>query len=379
MKTGLKVLIYAPIRWLNAECAYILTLLPRLREQGFEIVLMGSAGNPILEEAKKLGFRVKDEFNLLSLNPFYLGKILGKLKRWLGEEKFDLLSIHRSEGFFLIHRLASRLNPRPALIRVRQDMRPARPDPINRATYQRCDFILVSNQLLAQDLIARLHLPREKVKVVYLGIDPKKFVPRKSAQELRKELGIPSSARLVGISARLAPVKGHKYFLQSARIISEKMPEVRFLVSYRHIEPESNFLALLSRSRLKDKFILSDSSDHYIDLLALCEVGVLSSVGSEASSRACLEWMALKKPVVATRVGVLPELIIPAETGYLVMPRDAQGMAEAILKLLKHPERAREMGEKGYKQLVENFTEEQMVEQTIQYFQQAVEKVKAGL
>jgi len=68
------------------------------------------------------------------------------------------------------------------------------------------------------------------------------------------------------------------------------------LVSYRHIEPESNFLALLSRSRLKDKFILSSSSDHYIDLLALCEVGVLSSVGSEASSRACLEWMALKKP-----------------------------------------------------------------------------------
>ena len=157
------------------------------------------------------------------------------------------------------------------------------------------------------------------------------------------------------------------------------MPEVRFLVSYRHIEPESNFLALLSRSRLKDKFILSDSSDHYIDLLALCEVGVLSSVGSEASSRACLEWMALKKPVVATRVGVLPELIIPAETGYLVMPRDAQGMAEAILKLLKHPERAREMGEKGYKRLVENFTEEQMVEKTIQYFQQAVEKVRAGL
>jgi len=379
MKDKFKLLIYAPIRWLNAECAYILTLLPKLKEQGLEIVLMGSRGNPILAQAKKLGVRIKDDFNLLSLNPFYLAKILPRLKKWLGEEEFDLISFHRSEGFFLFHRLAKKINPRPALVRVRQDMRPARTDPINKATYQECDLILVSNQLLAEDLKARLNLPPEKVKVVYLGIEPSKFVPEKSAPELRKEMGISPEARLIGISARLAPVKGHKYFLQSAQIISEKMPQVRFLVSYRHIEPESDFLNQLSHSSIKDKFLLWGENHRYIDLLSLCEVGVLSSVGSEASSRACLEWMALKKPVVATRVGVLPELVVPAETGYLVMPRDSQGMAEAILKLLRNPERAREMGERGYQRLLENFTEKQMVEQTIRYFHQVVEKVRGGL
>jgi glycosyltransferase involved in cell wall biosynthesis len=71
-------------------------------------------------------------------------------------------------------------------------------------------------------------------------------------------------------------------------------------------------------------------------------------------------------------VGVLPELVATGDTGYLVMPRYASGMADAILKLLHHPDRAKEMGEAGYRKLVENFTEDIMIEKTLQAFEQAI-------
>ncbi len=375
----IKVLIYAPIRWLNAECAYILSLVPGLMERGMEIVIMASPGNPILEEAKKLGIRVEGRFDLLTLNPIKLSKTLPLLKRWLEQERFDIIDVHRSEGFALIARLVNKLNPKPCLVRTRQDMRPARSDPINRRTYHQADLIITSNQLLAEDLKARLKLPDEKLAVIYFGIDPEEFKPTKSKKDAQAEFGIDPNWRLIGLSARLAPVKGHKYFLECAEIISERVSEARFLVSYRIIEPESDFLSLLEKSPIKDKFLLFGPCQERADLLNLCEVGVLSSVGSEASSRACLEWMALKKPVVASRVGVLPELIIPAETGYLVMPRDSKAMAEAILKLLSHPERAREMGEQGYKRVVENFTKKKMIDQTYQYFSELVKRARGGL
>ncbi len=366
MKEKLKLLIYAPIRWLNAETEYLLVLCRRLKERGVEIVIMGSEGNPMLEAAKKAGLRVEDRFDLLSLNPLKIGLAIPRLKRWMSEEKFDLIDIHRSEGFVILASLARRLHPRPALIRTRQDMRPARTDPINRWTYRSMDKVIVSNQLLAEDLIARLRMDPDKVRVIYFGINPEEFKPAKSPEAMRQELGLRPEWRLVGLSARLAVVKGHQYFLEAAKKISGQMPEARFLISYRKVEKECDFLARLDRSSLKDKFFVFGPRDDRADLLNLCELGAISSVGSEASSRACLEWMALKKPVVATRVGTLPELVIPAETGYLVMPRDSNGLAGAILKLLQNPERAREMGERGYQVFLQNFQEKIMIENTLQ-------------
>jgi glycosyltransferase involved in cell wall biosynthesis len=70
----------------------------------------------------------------------------------------------------------------------------------------------------------------------------------------------------------------------------------------------------------------------------------------------------------------LPELVITGETGYLVMPRYSSGMADAVIKLLKYPARAREMGERGYQLLTEKYTEDIMAEKSAQVFKQALEK-----
>jgi len=374
MKQKIKLLIYAPIKYPNAEVEYILLLAKRLLAHDFEIVIMANAGTPMVDSARKQGFRVEDRFDLTTLNPVKLKKHAAAFRAWMDQERFDIVDIHRSEGFVVIARLIKKLTPRPALVRTRQDMRPARTDPVNRWTYRSADKIIVSNQLLADDLITRLKLNPAQLAVVYYGLNPESFQPQKNLDQVRKEKGIDPAWRIVGLSARLGIVKGHQYFMEAAQKISEQVPEARFLISYRMIEKESDFLSRLERSPLKEKFLVFGPSEERAELLSLCEVGVLTSVGSEASSRACLEWMALKKPVVVTRVGILPELVITGETGYLVMPRYSSGMAEAVVKLLKHPERAKEMGERGYQLLKEKYTEDIMVEKTVEVFRQVLQK-----
>ena len=372
MGQKMKLLIYAPIKYPNAEVDYILVLSQWLLKKDVEVVVMASPGNPIIAPARALRLQVEDRFDLLTLNPLKLLAMRRPLRAWLEQEKFDIIDVHRSEGFVVMAGLVKKLKNRPALVRTRQDMRPARTDSINRWTYNSCDLIIASNQLLADDLITRLKLNSEKVQVIYYGINPETFQPSKPIDQIQKERGIDPSWRLVGFSARLGTVKGHRYFMQAAGKIASEIPEARFLISYRMVEKESDFLQKLSQSKLKDKYLVFGPCDNRADLLSMCEVGVLASVGSEASSRACLEWMALKKPVVVTRVGVLPELVATGETGYLVMPRYASGMGDAILKLLKYPERAKQMGEAGFKKLVQNFTEDIMIEKTLQAFEHAI-------
>lgn len=368
MAGKLKLLVYAPIKYPNAEIDYILTLSQRLARLGVETVIMASPGNPIVALAQELGFRVETRFDLLTLNPLKLLALRRPLLSWLAREKFDLVDVHRSEGFVVMAELVQRLKPRPALVRTRQDMRPVRTDPLNRWTYNAADLIIVSNRLLADDLITRLKLNPEKLRVIVYGINPGQFQPSRPPAEIRKQYGVDPAWKIVGFSARLGIVKGHRYFMEAAEKIAAQAPEARFLISYRMVEKESDFLVRLGRSPLKEKFLVFGPCDKRADILSMCEMGVLCSVGSEASSRACLEWMALKKPVVVTRVGCLPELVSTGETGYLVMPRYSSGMAEAVLKLLRHPDRAQEMGGLGYKKLAENFTEDIMVEQTLEAF-----------
>jgi glycosyltransferase involved in cell wall biosynthesis len=374
MKQKKKVLVYAPIRYPNAEIDYILTVCQRLIPRGFEFAVMANPGTPMRESAAKAGLKVEDRFDLTTFNPARLWKNISGLRDWLDQERFDIIDVHRSEGYVLLARLIAKLSPRPALVRTRQDMRPARTDPVNRWAYRSADRIIVSNQLLADDLITRLALEPSKLAVVHYGINPESFQPKKPLDQVRKEKGIDPAWRIVGLSARLGTVKGHQYFLEAAQKISEQVPEARFLISYRMIEKESDFLTRLAKSPLKKKFLLFSPSEDRAEILNLCEVGVLTSVGSEASSRACLEWMVLKKPVVVTRVGTLPELVITGETGYLVMPRYASGTAEAVIRLLKFPDRAREMGERGYDLLKEKFTEDIMIERTVEVFDQVAGK-----
>jgi glycosyltransferase involved in cell wall biosynthesis len=368
----MKVLLVAPIRFYNAEAEYIRRLALGLLAKGHRAVVLGRPNTPLQDRAAHEGIPVCDRFNLDSLSPARLLGMTRNLSRYLAQERFDVVNVHRSEGFIFLAQAVRRLEKRPALIRTRGDMRPVRRDPLNRRLYGRfTDRVIATNELLRQELIIRLGLDPGRVHTVRFGLNPNELAPRRPAEEMRRELRLPASARVVGMLGRIGPVKGHRYLLEAAPAIVQAVPEAVFLVLYSMIEEKSDFQAQLRASPLRDRFHLVGPRPDLADLMQLAEVAVIPSVGSEANCRVALEWMSLGKPVIGSRVGVIPELIEPATTGFLLLPRVAPALADAVISLLRDPARARRLGQAGRRRVEENFTDTHMIQQTEAIFTQS--------
>jgi glycosyltransferase involved in cell wall biosynthesis len=379
LSDSLRILLVAPIRLYNAEAEYIHRLSRGLVARGHHPVVMGIPGSPLLKRVAHEGIETCGHFRMTSLNPGSLLKDMPGLLRYLETERFHLINVHRSEGFIIMAWAVRRLNCRPGLIRTRGDMRPVRRDPVNRKLYgQWCDHIIASNRLLEQELIIRLNLKPDKIQTIYMGIDPEEMKPKKAPEEVRRDLSLAPEERVIGFMGRIGLVKGHQYLLSAVPKILAEFQEARFLLIYPYVENDCPFLQQLSRSRWKDKFKLIGPRSNWADVMQLAEVAVIPSLRSEGNCRAALEWMALRKPVVGTRVGAIPELIEQADTGYLIQPRQAEALADAVINLLRHPARGRQMGEKGYERLKRYFTADEMVTKTLAAYQ-AVQNELAGL
>ncbi len=372
MNEPLKILLSAPIRFYNAEAEYVFRLAQALKAQGHQPSIMGLPGSPLILKAQNEGLQVIDEFELTELNPLKLPGLLTGLMACYLKHRFDIIDIHRSEGFAIQAWAAGQVGI--PVIRTRADMRPVRRFWLNRYLYGKlARKVIASNKLLQEELILRLKLPRENTATVYFGLEPDELKPQKSSEQVREELGIPQSARLVGMMGRLGPVKGHGTLLEALPELVERHPDIRFLILYPDIEDSSDFLQKLEQSGHKERFSLIGPSDGLADLLAAADMGIILSTGSEAHCRVALQWMLMEKPVIGTRVGIIPEIIVHAETGFLIQPRYASTLAHCISQLIDDPARAERMGRAARHRAIENFNAHRQLKDTLDIYKSVLD------
>jgi glycosyltransferase involved in cell wall biosynthesis len=198
------------------------------------------------------------------------------------------------------------------------------------------------------------------VHTIVNGVDAGAFAaPEISRRSMRGALAIPENAGVCGIVARLAAVKDHRTLFEAVRFVRAARPDVRCLV-VGDGELRADLEAAAWEMGLDAAIHLVGARNNVRDYLAAMDVFVLSSV-TEGLSMTLLEAMAAGLPVVATRVGGNPEVVVDGETGLLVPPRDAKALAAAIGSLLEHPERARAMGAAGRARVHEQFSLDAMV------------------
>ncbi|MBU1486729.1 glycosyltransferase family 4 protein [bacterium] len=187
---------------------------------------------------------------------------------------------------------------------------------------------------------------KKKVVCIPLGFDLSGFLNcQEKRGELREELGLSKDHLLIGIIARLVPIKGHAYFFEAAKMILDEVKAARFIV-VGDGELREELKGLTKRLKIEDKtFFLGFRSDLdriYADL----DLIVLSSL-NEGLPTAIIEAMASAKPVVATRVGGVADLIEDGVNGILVPPKSSSKLASACLEVLKDQEQAGKMGQEG--------------------------------
>lgn len=195
-------------------------------------------------------------------------------------------------------------------------------------------------------------------ETIFSGVD---FAPFDRAvaerEHIRMALGISGENMLFGAVGRLEPVKGFRYFVGAAHRIHDRMPEARFIV----VGAGSEEKALRRAAKpLGNAIGFLGYRDDVAALMAACDVLAVPSL-NEGMGRVVIEAGAAYTPVVAARVGGLPEVVEDGETGVLVSPQDPEALAAALMELAKHENKRREMGHAARKKFVPRYSVENMV------------------
>ena len=238
---------------------------------------------------------------------------------------------------------------------------------LSRITDRLTDRVICVAGRVADFAAQTIGISPDKLVVIHNGIPLEDFQPGDRVVA-RAGLGIPTSACVVGTVGRLHPVKGTSYLLEAFADLAPGHAEAILLLvgdgpQRTQLEELARCLGVSERVRF-----LGNRSD-VSRLLQAMDVFVLASVW-EGMPNAALEAMAVGLPVVATGVGGTPEAVVDGETGLLVPPRDPDGLAQAIARLLRDPELWRTMGQAGRRRVEQHFSVEQMVRQTERLYEE---------
>jgi glycosyltransferase involved in cell wall biosynthesis len=232
------------------------------------------------------------------------------------------------------------------------------------------DCVLVNAEAIRENLLQQGYCPANIV-VIRNGITLPKAPGKERSALLRRELGIPLSARVVAVFSRLNRMKGVQYFLDAAMVLAGRFPDVHFLVvgdggSKTELEEHA------CRLGLGQRIVFTGFRGDVPNLLSEAAISVLPSL-SEGTSNTLLESMAAGIPVVATRVGGNPEVVEDGVSGLLVPPRDSSALAAAMARLLEDPDLALRLGQAGMLRVSQLFSIDGSVHQTEHLYQRLVE------
>ncbi|MDO8525543.1 MAG: glycosyltransferase family 4 protein [Candidatus Omnitrophota bacterium] len=228
------------------------------------------------------------------------------------------------------------------------------------------DKVIVVSESIRNEIVDKLKIvPGGKCVVIRLGFDLGRFLNNERHKgAIRREFNIAHDTLLVGIVGRLVPIKNHKMFLKAARKVIDRMPgkNLKFLIvgdgeSRQYLEKEVCKMGM-------EKYVIFTGWIRDIDrVYADLDIAALTSL-NEGTPVSLIEAMASAKPVVATSVGGVIDIVRDGENGLLAGPDDADDFSDKIISLLKDGKRREEMGLKGRDFAKSNFHKERLIKET---------------
>jgi glycosyltransferase involved in cell wall biosynthesis len=188
--------------------------------------------------------------------------------------------------------------------------------------------------------------PEEKFTVIHSGVDLSRFSGAAGdISKIRQEMNLPEDAFVVGTTGRLTAVKGHIHLLRAAASILKQRKDIIFLL-LGDGELHDDLRNYAEREVIVRNVRFLGWRSDVASALSAFDVFVFPSL-NEGMGKAIVEAMAMGKPVIASDVGGIPDLIVHGENGLLVSPADSEALANAILDLYENPDKRKIMGEAG--------------------------------
>ena len=267
---------------------------------------------------------------------------LRQLRGWLA--RTDVVHVHRGKEHWLAA-VANRLAPgRRPLVRTRHIVQPIRPHALNRWLYRRATSLVVTvTEAIRRQYIAADLLPPERVVALSGGVDAQRFHPGVDGSAARRSLGAAPALPLIGLVSGFRVMKGHLVAIEAAARLARAGRLFR-MVFIGQGALESRVRGAIAAAGLERSISVVGFVPDVPAAMAALDVVLYPALESDGMSRVLFEYVAMAKPVVASRVAVVPEVLEDGRTALLVPPGEASALAGAIGRLLDDPALGEKLG-----------------------------------
>ena len=356
---------------------HVATLLARIDQSRYDVRVISLSDGSAVKRWRSLGFCV--EVVETDSDDAAASAVADLLERWRIQVVHGHMYRAEVVGVLAADRLASRGLPRPYLIETVHSsrVRPQEDRELLARLAPSIDRLIAVSKAIVGKLEREGRLGSTPVELIYNGVDMARYDHTEACCTLPEEYGFPEGTQMVGVVARLEPEKGHETLLEAWPMVLANVPTARLLVvgegsMAAQLHDRADSLGLLGEPCDGDRcvgtrharpgaaVVFTGRREDVPAVTAALDVAVLPSY-REAQGLVILEAMALARPVVASDVGGIPEMIEDGVTGLLVPPHDALALANAITRLLLDHPLADMIGRAGHRLVHERFCVERMV------------------
>lgn len=337
--------------------AQVDTLIRGLARLGHRISLVSPEGSRLAERL------VGQPVEIVSDTPrgdwdFAAGRRLRRLAR---EREADLIHVHSARAHAMAWWASGGGDSPPVVVSRRVDFSVGG-NWFSRRKYVHpaCYYLAISTAV--RDVLIDGGVDAGRIQLVPSGVDPEKFTYRSDRAETRASLGIADDQILICNVAALTDHKDQANLIRAAHVAATDAPMLRFVILGEG-ELRSELEDMISRLGLVDRVRLLGFRDKIEPYIAAADIFVMSS-HLEGLGTSILDAMLLGVPVVATRAGGIPDVVVDGETGLLVEKRNSEALAKAIVKMAGDADLRARCGEAGARRVREEFTVARTIERT---------------
>ncbi len=228
-----------------------------------------------------------------------------------------------------------------------------------------CSQIVADASVIKRHLVEEHAVDPAKIEVIGSAVDLQKFKPPRDRLKFRRQIGVSDDTPLIGNVGMIRPDKGQLVLVEAVPLVLEKHPDARFVIVGQGtgiLKRGINVRNAIERAGLPDKVIMAGYRWDTPDVYAACDMIVIASLRTEASPIVLREAFASGRPVIATKVGDIPEIVQHRQNGLLIDTGDSHALAAAIMEFISDPELAARCAANGLRYATDHFSFDKMME-----------------
>lgn len=350
----------------------LLSLLENIDRKRFNPVLLLPEVGPFYNKVNEINI---ETITLPSMIRFGERYRISKLPR-IATSLFSLMHIIKKKRIRLVHSnsprasylggMAARLSSIPSVTHIRDiHLSPFSHSVKARLLGSLTDTIVAVSSATKNSILNVTSSLESKIVVIHNGVNIQRLDNR-PIRDVRIEFGIPKNTRVIGSVGLIHPVKGHDILIKASALIKKFFPSIKvFIVGSTLLDGEKSFKNELDRLvkdlGLEENVIFTGFREDVFDFISAMEVMVHPATYPDPLPRILLEASALKKTIVATRVGGVPEIFVHNVSALLVKPSDPNSLANAVVSLLNDEEMAKRFALAARQKIEKSFNIEKHV------------------